>query len=161
MARVEAVSYKTSDIKYASATLVRNFIDHSGIKGVHTLIYGLTGLLERIENQNPQPYRLRAPGINIDWSGYPRPVDKKEDQTLFENGDLGFTISENGEFILPSARTYVEKVTSAISEEMGEVFKLKVRKNPYILTFPKEVYTKNDIYFLNIPLLLRPTPNNP
>lgn len=143
--KLETVQYNTIEIARATAALIRNFAVYSGIFGTEQWIQSLFHLMKIINEEKPQPYSLTAEGIGIEFSGFPKPIPQTQydGEVVFRSLELSFTIRDKAAEVLPSARNRIEKVTPQITKEMQDVFKLRVDRNPYRLSFPKEQYARS------------------
>jgi len=148
-AGVEVLSYKIPEIEHAAGTLVHTFTKFSEIAGTRVWPPYAKGLSDRIKDQTPFPYLLRAPGFALRFSGFPPPnVPRSEgDELIFGPPDLGFAFLETDDLVLPSERTHIQKVTKAIAEEMAKVFHLDLNRDPLQVTLPRDLYVKEVVVF--------------
>lgn len=148
-AEVEVLSYNIPRIEQAAGTLVHTFTKFSDIAGTRAWPPYAKGLSSWIKDQRPFPYWLRAPGLRLRFSGFPPPEDMRSEQgkLIFGPPDLSFAFLPGDELLLPSERTHIQNVTTAIAEEMSKVFHLELRKDPLAITFPRDLYVKETVVF--------------
>ena len=143
---IELVEYRTSDIEYASTKFIKTFAHYSGLIGTDIWTRGLFHLRDKINNQKPQSLVFAADEIAIEFSGFKSPTPRIiNEQVVYVANEPRFTVLDvyNSEWLLPSQRTIVEKVVSAINQEMKEVYHLREEANPTSLVFPKTEYASS------------------
>lgn len=149
---IEMVKYKVSDIDHVAGRLIYNFVQYSGIAGISSWISLRSAIKPLIQSQHPFNSLWEAGGLDIHFSCFldPRPVIKEEGVS-YTSPEPRFAFVERPEFMTPSQRTHVGRVTQAIAREMESVYHLQVEQNPLILIFPKNEYAEK-IEKFNVPL---------
>lgn len=137
---IEFVSYRTDEVAHVADVLVANYVRYSQIARIEA--WDLFGriLQERIRTHSPHGFKLTAPGIDLWFSGFDLSSHEEAGKVTFE--EPWFGAFANRQFVLPSERTHIERVTSAIFEEMSKVYHMD-NTNPGAIRFPKEVYAQN------------------
>lgn len=144
---IELVSYRTTEIEHVADVLVANYVRYSQIARIEAWdIFGRI-LRKRIRDYSPHGFKLTAPGIDIWFSGLPLFPQEEKGKLVFE--EPWFGAFANRELVLPSERTHIEKVTSAIFREMSKVYHMD-NTDPGVLRFPKEVYAQPQTF--SVPL---------
>jgi len=140
LVELEVPQYRTEEIEHASSVFVGYFLKYSNIATILAWEEYWIGLQDVIRNQKPRKLKLRAPGIDISFSGFPPPTPTVDDgKVVFEPYEPGFSARTNKELVLPSERTKIDRTSNAIFEEIGEVYHLTT-EDPYTLTFPRKLY---------------------
>lgn len=146
--KLEVVTYRTSDIAHATGSFLYNFAKYSDIFGADQWMRSWLRMRDVIEDQSPQELVLSAEGIEVRFSGFPKPIPQIGDEgVIFRSSEPRLVIMDSAEGLLPSGRTYVMQVTDAISQEMEEVYRLQVERNPHRLIFTKEEYARDITVF--------------
>ncbi|OGE64961.1 hypothetical protein A3I48_01695 [Candidatus Daviesbacteria bacterium RIFCSPLOWO2_02_FULL_36_7] len=142
-AELEVVEYKTHDIGHAVGRLIHNFAKYSGIVGTEIWPRMQFQLLSLIRDQIPYEVTWNAEGMEIKFSGFldPRPRIK-DSQLVYESPEPSCVFFEQPGEVSPLVRTHIGRVTSAIAQEMQEVYCLQAERDPLILRFPKSLYSK-------------------
>ncbi len=146
---VEVLSYNIPRIELVAGTLVHTFTKFSEIAGTRAWPPYAKGLSDWIEDQRPFPYWLRTPELALRFSGFPPPEDVRSEggKLIYSPPDLSFAFLNGKQLVLPSERMRVQKVTTAIAEEMAEVFHLDLRKDPLAISLPRDLYVKETVVF--------------
>ncbi len=138
---LETVHYNSDAMSHAMGQLIYNFGEYSGLVG-KDVWFGLTAKLGKvIREELPQTVTWRTRALDIVFTGFPLPILRPY------NGRLVFAakaprviFAPRVEEISPSRRNHIYRVTKAISEEMAEIYRLKIDDNTLI--FPKSIYAK-------------------
>lgn len=152
---LELVQYRTGEMVHTARQLICNFVQYSGIVKPDDggkVIVAIAGI---IRGQSDTECLWRTGGVNVKFSGFPKPVPKiVGGRVVFSSREPYFLLEENkGADLTPSMRTHVLRVTDAIAEEMRDVYKLRVEKDgPLVLVFPNQEYARN-IEIFNAALL--------
>lgn len=156
-AELEVVQYKTGDIGHATGRLIYNFAQYSGIVGTEVWPRMQFQLLSLIKDQLPYQVRWNAEGLEINFSGFldPRPIIR-EGRLVYESPEPRCVFCEHPGEVSPTFRTHIGRVTSAIAQEMEEVYCLQVESDPLTLKFPKSIYSSKIELFKAV--ILEPSP---
>ncbi len=147
-ATIKLINYRTDRIAEATVALITNFAKYSGIHGTRQWVGGIIRLLEIIENQKPQEFSLNAQGIELSFSGFPNPKPLIRGGELFyEPGEPRYIIDDRGQDVAPTHRTRIARAAEDITDEMADVFHLKVKHPPHTLIFPQDRFVKETIIF--------------
>ena len=152
-AEVEVVHYKTHAIGHATGRLIHDFAQYSGIVGTKHWPGMRFQLLSLIRDHIPYRVTWRAEGIEIEFTGFldPRPTIR-EGKLVYESPEPRCAFFEQPGEVSPPVRTHIDRVTSAIAQEMETVYRLRIDRNPLALRFPKTLYS-DKIERFKIPIL--------
>jgi hypothetical protein len=151
--QLETVTYRIDDIEHASRVFVKTLAQYWMVLDTDQWIAYLMTLVQRIRQQHPRTAALHVEGLEITFSGFPRPIPVIEDgEVIYRSREPRFTLQSTAEYIAPSRRTYLERLTTAIAEEMQAVYRLSVDQPPLTLIFPKHEYARQ-VTAVRAPLL--------
>ncbi len=150
---VETVTYRIDDIEHASRVFVKTLAQYWAVFNTDQWVSYLMTLAQRIRQQQPRAATLRLEGLEIVFSGFPRPIPVIENgEVIYRAREPRFTLQHTTEYLLPSRRTYLERLTTALAEEMQVVYHLYVDQPPLTLIFPKHEYARQ-VTAVRAPLL--------
>lgn len=147
-AKLEVVTYRIENIREAAFALVATLAVHSGIPGVRQWIGESPFLDEIIKGEKSQQYSFNAPGLELSFSGFPRPIPTiVEDELIYRSREPRFTFYGKWFDIMPQERTRIDRISEDIAEEMSNRFHMKVARNPLCIIFPKQEFAKERVVF--------------
>ncbi len=152
---LEVVQYRTDEIIHASGRFIHNFVTYSGIEGTGMWGDVFMTIADIIQNQSDLQCTWRAQGLEITFTGFQPPIPTiRDERVVFSAREPRFIVEKtHNSDLLPSKRTHISRVTSAIAREMQDVYRLRGEDNPSTLIFPKQEYAKS-IEVFNAAMLL-------
>ena len=143
---VELVRYRTADMIYSTGQLVHNFAQYTDLEGTATWPRALATVARKIQQELPTPFRWQTKGISIEFSGFRNPMPIIGDRgVIFKAREPNFIFIEDGlsEEVRPTLLTRVGQALEDIVQEMHDVYRLDIDRNPLRLIFPKAEYAKS------------------
>ncbi len=140
---LEVVKYNVDEMEHVAGRLLYNFAVHTDIVGTRDWMRARFELASIIREQRDQQLKLYAPGVVMEFSGFPNPIPVIRDEAVvFTAKEPQFTFRGTREYVSPQQRTYNQNATSAIVEEMSDVYHLIKKDYPPTLIFPRSEYGK-------------------
>ncbi len=140
---LETVEYDLEAMEHVAGRLLYNFAVHTRIEGAEDWINAGIALATNIREQRRDPLILEASGLRAEFRGFPEPIPRIIDErVIYIANNPRFTFRESEGYISPRQRTYNERVTREIMNEMSIVYRLKTKDYPSTLLFPKAEYAK-------------------
>ncbi len=147
-AKVELVTYNIDDIKEVTVALISTFAKHSEIYGTEQWIGGIFQTLKTIDKQQQTGFSLIADGVEVAFSGFPRPRPLiKDGGLIYEAREPRFTIEDHGQDVRPKEKTKIAKAASDIAQEFKKVYHLRSEYPPHVLIFSKQEFAKEIVFF--------------
>src|SRR3989344_6247804 len=122
-AEFEIVKYRTDEMVHASKELIYNYAQYSGIRGTELWPIMIFKVADIIHNQSSKHCEWTTPGLSIRFSGFLPTLPRiNEGKLEYSAKEPHFTLVEGVEYDLrPAVKTHINRVTSAIVEEMHDV----------------------------------------
>lgn len=142
-AELEIIEYRVGEIGHATNKLIDNYVNYSGIAGTESWPFLWYQLLSCIRDQTGVNLYWLAQGMEVKFSYFldPRPT-VADGKVVFTPPEPSIAFLERPEGILPTKRTHLQRVVNAITEEMKDVYHLRVEKDPLKLVFPNQEYAR-------------------
>lgn len=140
-ARLEIVQWDIDRIAEASTAFVRTFAKScEDFTGPNTTLV-LFNLIKQIKAQQSKKITFASGGVEMSFSGFPRPIPKKEKAgIIFVNSEPTLAITDRVELFSGRERPKFAQRTEEIIVEMQDHYGVGVEAPPPTVVFTKESF---------------------
>lgn len=150
---LEVVQFKAKDIGYVTTRLINDFAQYSGVVGTKQWPKLWYQAMTLIRDQIPFNCIWEAGGVDINLSFFLEPRLRVIDgKLIYSTPEPRISFIERPETVRPAVRTHISRVTGQIAQEMQDVYRLRIERDPLVLVFPKQEYASRVDRF-TVPLI--------